>query len=64
MARADRRARHDREGALCPYCSGREALAGFNDVATVCSDLAALWHPVKNRNLTSNKVRVARRKVV
>ena len=47
-----------REGALCPYCSGREALTGFNDVATVCPDLAALWHPVKNRNLTPDKVSI------
>ncbi len=40
------------KGALCPYCSGREALAGFNDVATLAPDLAARWHPVKNRNDT------------
>lgn len=38
------------EGALCPYCSGRKALAGFNDVATLAPELAAKWHPSKNRN--------------
>lgn len=38
-------------GRLCPYCPGRKALKGFNDVATVCPELAAHWHPAKNRGL-------------
>ncbi|MBR5259053.1 MAG: DDE-type integrase/transposase/recombinase, partial [Eggerthellaceae bacterium] len=36
-------------GRLCPYCSGREALPGFNDVKTLCPELAEIWHPWKNR---------------
>lgn len=39
------------EGALCPVCCGREALAGFNDIGTLCPELAAKWHPSKNRGL-------------
>ena len=38
-------------GRACPYCSGKKALAGFNDVASVCPEMAAHWHPVKNRNV-------------
>lgn len=29
----------------CPYCSGRRAIPGLNDLATVRPDLAAQWHP-------------------
>lgn len=31
----------------------------FNDVATLCSELAELWHPVKNRKLTPDAVSIA-----
>lgn len=31
----------------------------FNDVATLCPELAELWHPVKNRNLTPDAVSIA-----
>ena len=37
-------------GALCPYCSGRDGMAGVNDVASLAPELAVLWHPTKNRN--------------
>jgi hypothetical protein len=47
------------EAALCPYCSGKKALPGFNDVATLAPELARLFHPVKNRNLTPDAVSVA-----
>ncbi len=30
-------------GTGCPYCSGRYALQGFNDLATVNPDIAAQW---------------------
>ncbi len=40
-------------GALCPYCSGREALPGFNDVATLAPELAKLWHLFRNRGRTA-----------
>ncbi|MBR3690640.1 MAG: IS21 family transposase [Eggerthellaceae bacterium] len=35
-------------GRLCPYCSGKRALGGFNDVATLLPELAKIWHPTKN----------------
>lgn len=35
-------------GEKCPYCSNREVLEGFNDLATVKPELAAQWHPTKN----------------
>ena len=47
------------DDALCPYCSGRDVLAGFNDVATLCPDLASKFHPTKNRNLVPSNVSVA-----
>jgi hypothetical protein len=32
----------------CPICSGKQVLAGFNDLLTLRPDLAAQWHPTKN----------------
>lgn len=32
----------------CPYCSGRKAIKGENDLATVCPDLAKEWDYKKN----------------
>ena len=39
-------------GRGCPYCKGRKAWKGFNDLATVNPELAKEWHPEKNNNLT------------
>ena len=36
----------------CPVCSGQKVLVGYNDLATVCPEIAAEWHPTKNGNLT------------
>ena len=44
------------KGRGCPYCSGRNVLKGFNDLATVNPELAAEWHPTKNGSLTPDKV--------
>ena len=44
------------KGQGCPYCSGRRALVGFNDLATVEPDIAATWHPAKNGDLTPDQV--------
>lgn len=35
-------------GSDCPYCKGRKAWLGFNDLATLLPDLAKQWHPVLN----------------
>ena len=40
----------------CPYCSGRRALAGYNDLATLFPQLAAQWHPTLNGSLTPEMV--------
>ena len=35
-------------GEGCPICSGKKVLAGFNDLATVCPDVAKSWNYTKN----------------
>lgn len=39
---------HRGRGQGCPFCSGKRALAGFNDLATTRPELAAEWHPELN----------------
>ena len=45
-----------RTGVGCPYCSGRKALKGYNDLATLCPEVIKEWHPIKNGDLTPDKV--------
>lgn len=40
----------------CPYCTGRLALAGFNDLATVHPKIAAQWNYERNGELTPEMV--------
>lgn len=40
----------------CPYCTNRKVLEGFNDLATVCPEVAAQWHPTLNGELTPQQV--------
>ena len=40
----------------CPYLSGTAVWGGFNDLATTHPELAAQWHPQKNRKLTPDKI--------
>jgi len=47
---------HRSRGRGCPICSGKQVLEGYNDLATVNSELAKEWHPTKNENLTPNNV--------
>lgn len=35
-------------GRGCPYCAGKLAIPGQNDLATLHPELAAQWHPTKN----------------
>ena len=44
-------------GARCPYCTGKYAIAGENDLATKYPGIAAEWHPSKNNNLTPQMVK-------
>lgn len=43
-------------GSACPYCSGHKLLPGYNDLATVDSELATEWHPTKNGDLHADQV--------
>ena len=40
----------------CPYCANKKVLKGFNDLATVCPDVASEWHPSKNGKLRPDEV--------
>lgn len=43
-------------GTGCPVCTGRQALAGENDLATLYPDIAAQWDGMKNGALRPNNV--------
>ena len=44
-------------GSGCPYCTGRRAWIGENDLASQQPEIAAQWHPKKN-TLTAEQVTV------
>ena len=44
------------KGQGCPICAGRQVLAGYNDLLTCNPDIAAEWHPKKNKPLTPQTV--------
>ena len=46
------RIQHRNNGIGCPYCSGRFAVKGENDLQTVNPTLAKEWHYEKNNGLT------------
>lgn len=48
----------------CPYCSGRYTLTGVNDLVTLEPELAAEWHPIKNKTLLPTQVTPFSHKVV
>lgn len=48
--------RHKVAGQGCAVCLGRQIVAGFNDLATLRSDIAPQFHPIKNGNLTINNI--------
>ena len=43
-------------GCGCPVCSGKQVLAGENDLASNFPQIAAEWHPEKNGTLTAAQV--------
>jgi len=43
-------------GNGCPVHSGRQVLAGYNDLATLFPDIAKQWHPTRNGDLTPDQV--------
>lgn len=40
----------------CPYCSNKRVLPGFNDLQTLFPEVASEWHPIKNENVSPQKV--------
>mgnify|MGYP004603416443 FL=1 len=52
------------KGSNCPYCSGRYAIKGENDLETVYPQLANEWHPTKNNPLKPNDVTKSSTKIV
>lgn len=40
----------------CPYCTGRLAIIGETDLATVNPRIAREWHPTKNGDLTPEQI--------
>lgn len=43
-------------GKNCPYCSGRLAIQGVTDLASVNPTLSTQWHPTRNRNQKASDV--------
>lgn len=41
----------------CPYCFGRYAIKGENDLQTLFPEIAKEWHPTKNGELTPSDVK-------
>ena len=37
-----------KQGAACPYCSGKKPVPGTDDLMTLFPGIASQWHPVKN----------------
>lgn len=52
------------QGCGCPYCAGRQALPGFNDLATLSPALAAEWDFERNGKLTPFMVTVQSKRSV
>ena len=48
----------------CPYCAGKKAWPGFNDLASQRPDLAAEWNDKKNGTLTPQMVTVGSNKKI
>ena len=46
------------QGTGCPFCSGRRAVVGENDLATLNHQLAQEWHPDKNGSLKPSQVKL------
>lgn len=51
-------------GKGCPYCSGRLAISGVNDLVTLFPEIAAEWHPDRNGDLLPSQVKPFSHKLV
>ena len=52
-----------RQGQGCPYCSGRRP-TDRNRLSIIRPDIAAEWHPARNRDLTPDQVTVSSNETV
>ena len=43
-------------GTSCPVCAGKVVVSGENDLSSMFPNLAAEWHPMKNKPLTPQQV--------
>ena len=50
--------------AGCPYCTGKKALPGYNDLASLRPDLAFQWHRGLNGSLTPDQITLGSNKRV
>ena len=50
-----------KNGSGCPICSGKKVV-NSNCLATLNPELAELWHPTKNGNLTANDISLSSNK--
>ena len=48
----------------CPFCSGRLAITGENDLLTTHPEIAAEWHPTKNGDLKPSDFKIGSDKIV
>ncbi len=51
-------------GQGCAICSGDQIQIGVNDLATTRPDIAKMWHPTKNNDLTPRNVTAGSKKSV
>lgn len=49
-------------GKRCPVCANKQIVTGFNDFATNYPDLAAQWHPTKNKGVIPTQVAAGSKK--
>ena len=52
------------DGQGCPYCKGKRAWAGFNDLATIRPDVLDKWDYEKNTEFTPSEVTESSHKIV
>ncbi len=56
--------RNRSNGSGCPFCSGRNAIQGVNDLNTTHPNIAELWDTTKNGSISSSDVTFGSGKVV
>ena len=50
--------------SACPYCGGKKAIIGVNDLQTANPELSREWHPMKNGILRpSDMMRSSKKKI-